>query len=220
MPIRCVGTIEPVLQWGRGLSPTETFPVILCRSALHARFNGAAGFRPRRRDEFGLKQSAIARASMGPRAFAHGDSILTVNLIAANCASMGPRAFAHGDSTWFHQEAREAMASMGPRAFAHGDTFYRFRSYQSREASMGPRAFAHGDFEGKSYLPMRLRCFNGAAGFRPRRRAKSPCWRGNRVLLQWGRGLSPTETSKIPVLAGKQSFASMGPRAFAHGDHF
>ncbi len=36
--------------------------------------------------------------------------------------------------------------------------------------------------------------------------------------LQWGRGLSPTETCPHKGSRALQNAASMGPRAFAHGD--
>ncbi len=59
---------------------------------------------------------------------------------------------------------------MGPRAFAHGDMILPHGYRQASRASMGPRAFAHGDHEGFAGLRELLRGFNGAAGFRPRRR--------------------------------------------------
>ncbi len=59
---------------------------------------------------------------------------------------------------------------------------------------MGPRAFAHGDSASIASGSLSVPGFNGAAGFRPRRRPGSPC--------------QFTETGN----------ASMGPRAFAHGD--
>ncbi len=84
---------------------------------------------------------------------------------------------------------------------------------------MGPRAFAHGDHTGLACLFRYALCFNGAAGFRPRRPLRlclarqigSQCFNGaagfrprrldghdvsvnRREWLQWGRGLSPTET--------------------------
>ncbi len=107
---------------------------------------------------------------------------------------------------------------------------------------MGPRAFAHGDHGSERARPAKQGSFNGAAGFRPRRLPSLlPC-PVPRAPLQWGRGLSPTETGSDPVIAAtlgvlqwgrglsptetsqnpKRPFylrqASMGPRAFAHGD--
>ncbi len=83
---------------------------------------------------------------------------------------------------------------------------------------MGPRAFAHGD---ASLNPLQITGsfrFNGAAGFRPRRhRFQRNSFRETREL-QWGRGLSPTETAKKTGTAPIDAIASMGPRAFAHGD--
>ncbi len=85
--------------------------------------------------------------------------------------------------------------------------------------------------------------FNGAAGFRPRRRFAEYSFRKAIWLLQWGRGLSPTETISLRTMRASWSSlqwgrglsptetsnatqwgcegvrASMGPRAFAHGDH-
>ncbi len=59
---------------------------------------------------------------------------------------------------------------------------------------MGPRAFAHGDWL-----------------FSFRRILTSE-------FLQWGRGLSPTETTRLVGLEFRELCSSMGPRAFAHGD--
>ncbi len=59
---------------------------------------------------------------------------------------------------------------MGPRAFAHGDTSEERLTETVNYASMGPRAFAHGD---NAYTVLAENA--GSA-------------------LQWGRGLSPTET--------------------------
>ncbi len=86
------------------------------------------------------------------------------------------------------------LASMGPRAFAHGDPINDLISSALFEASMGPRAFAHGDEFTKDMEQHIKDRFNGAAGFRPRR-PDSP-WRSVALSsgLQWGRGLSPTET--------------------------
>ncbi len=155
---------------------------------------------------------------------------------------MGPRAFAHGDFEPDRDGHQGAAASMGPRAFAHGDVLEACERKLAEWASMGPRAFAHGDRAICGRVGLPGRCFNGAAGFRPRRQAKQLvtrngyfCFNGAAgfrprrhgssrgslsasTRLQWGRGLSPTETRREnhPHLARR--LASMGPRAFAHGD--
>ncbi len=132
---------------------------------------------------------------------------------------MGPRAFAHGDPQQpglFHLALK---SSMGPRAFAHGDTHESDQCYLiTTLSSMGPRAFAHGDAEISPRSSLTQILFNGAAGFRPRRPRAGALTRPSPATLQWGRGLSPTETAgnALRRLAGLQS--SMGPRAFAHGD--
>ncbi len=156
---------------------------------------------------------------------------------------MGPRAFAHGDPgsrVYFliNEEGFNGAAGFRPRRHPMEYSLISQMSY----ASMGPRAFAHGDFPvgwGERYEDPG---FNGAAGFRPRRqgsgeaahecivklqwgRGLSPtetddaraCARSGR-RLQWGRGLSPTETGPASDSSSRPVWASMGPRAFAHGD--
>ncbi len=59
---------------------------------------------------------------------------------------------------------------MGPRAFAHGDAEEALAHLDAAIASMGPRAFAHGDASADVGAQV------------------------TELRLQWGRGLSPTET--------------------------
>ncbi len=132
---------------------------------------------------------------------------------------------------------------MGPRAFAHGDSWWRANcGAMMPDSSMGPRAFAHGDLKFELIFGCGLLLFNGAAGFRPRRPySRFPPWKSATCLqwgrglsptetgilvfkavsgggLQWGRGLSPTETGRDHPRYRARFASSMGPRAFAHGD--
>ncbi len=158
------------LQWGRGLSPTETRSKTNEKIERKKCFNGAAGFRPRR-----PRQRTCAAREAGQLQWGRGLSPTETSLAApvprAPCpASMGPRAFAHGDWERSGDRGDAGGASMGPRAFAHGDK-------PKPEASILPPA-----------------SFNGAAGFRPRRRRQGFVRQRVIFSLQWGRGLSPTET--------------------------
>ncbi len=114
---------ELVLQWGRGLSPTETRFFV---------FEVA---------DFNLLQWG---RGLSPTETAFTDGWLD----------------------------RLPPASMGPRAFAHGDSGRSGHAAMAQSASMGPRAFAHGDALGPKIGCRRLQSFNGAAGFRPRRRLR------------------------------------------------
>ncbi len=113
---------EPDLQWGRGLSPTET----RCE---------------RKKAKFHL------RSSMGPRAFAHGDPQATIA-----CSSQS-EFLQWGRGLSPTETCQESLP----------DTV-------NQISSMGPRAFAHGDPSKNRPHHRPLKLFNGAAGFRPRRR--------------------------------------------------
>ena len=159
-------------------------------------------------------------------------------------ASMGPRAFAHGDMAQVAGACRHLPGFNGAAGFRpRRRDRVRVEVLKPSEASMGPRAFAHGDKILAVLDARREDSFNGAAGFRPRRPNEVSLFIQRQGRLQWGRGLSPTETKRVepnlPRLLcfnGAAGFrprrregapshrqggarASMGPRAFAHGDH-
>ena len=71
------------LQWGRDLSVAETWAARETRSGPRC-FNGAATFQSRRLRVQQVDQAARQLASMGPRPFSRGDSLLdaiTVNIM-------------------------------------------------------------------------------------------------------------------------------------------
>ena len=158
------------LQWGRGLSPTET-RVVRPSKRRAGSFNGAAGFRPRRPFDIQCGCSGWLRLQWGRGLSPTETCLVPVGKQMLVFASMGPRAFAHGDLP------PDTGAPLPP------------------EASMGPRAFAHGDHRSPRHFRRPDPCFNGAAGFRPRRLPGIGCNSRTDGMLQWGRGLSPTETS-------------------------
>ena len=63
---------------------------------------------------------------------------------------------------------------------------------------MGPRAFTRGNVTfGPGRKPLAARCFNGAAGFHPRKLPLAIYIGIDPGKLQWGRGLSPAETRRL-----------------------
>jgi len=85
-------------------------------------------------------------------------------------------------------------ASMGPRPLGHGNSRSMVNSAESTRASMGPRPLGHGNGE-RAYLHYGEETrFNGAAASRPRKPSTSEPATRSMSWLQWGRGLSATET--------------------------
>ncbi len=185
------------LQWGRGLSPTETrswgedgsgpIPASMGPRAfahgdpqsnrrphcLKDRFNGAAGFRPRR--PFPLYSSALK----------------TIGLQWGR--GLSPTETCNRPKT----TTTLFMLQWG-RGLSPTETYHTKRETSSGlAASMGPRAFAHGDGNLGDHRQDRGLGFNGAAGFRPRRPPRCRLSPGRLDGLQWGRGLSPTETTDL-----------------------
>ncbi len=158
------------------------------------RFNGAAGFRPRRLGGGGHRNAAGFTASMGPRAFAHGDHPERKNFLSP------PRKLQWGRGL----SPTETSATSDPPT-------------QPRHASMGPRAFAHGDID-VSLLSKPSTSLQWGRGLSPTETWRNPGVFRPLFVLQWGRGLSPTETLLNASHAAGLRGASMGPRAFAHGD--
>ncbi len=136
------------LQWGRGLSPTET--------------RGPRTF-----------AAVAAMASMGPRAFAHGDASCVKDAYAVSRLQWGrglsPTETADVKEAWEHYR----KASMGPRAFAHGDPGNTINGYRAEITLQWGRGLS--PTETRLTWPStfsRSTGFNGAAGFRPRRPAR------------------------------------------------
>ncbi len=207
-----------LLQWGRGRSPAEIAaasgvplialgasmgPRAIARgdpsspggdSADYARFNGAAGDRPRRYVLAVVSRTRL-RASMGPRAIARGD--------------LRKRAPCTGDRG----------ASMGPRAIARGDpdrSEYAIRSLQCFNGAAGDRPRR---FDRAAAQRMQQEALQWGRGRSP---AEINCASSSSVVpagLQWGRGRSPAEmgASHHDVVPSIR-LASMGPRAIARGD--
>src|ERR1039457_2656167 len=61
-------------------------------------------------------------ASMGPRARARGNTVLSDGFVTLHFASMGPRARARGNQKPVLASTLQSCASMGPRARARGNT--------------------------------------------------------------------------------------------------
>ncbi len=156
---------------------------------------------------------------MGPRAFAHGDVVRMSRTLCLKWSLQWGRGLSPTE-TWKDTSPDldncELQWGRGLSPTETNSPSPGAAEYST--ASMGPRAFAHGDF--LPVLPLFLfrRCFNGAAGFRPRRRADPKTRAPGIGRLQWGRGLSPTETFAADFPTFPELVASMGPRAFAHGD--
>ena len=90
---------------------------------------------------------------------------------------------------------------MGPRAFAHGDRIRRFCLSKQAVIFNGAAGFRPRRLESEFRFELLNPIFNGAAAFRPRRLDASEKRPSSISVLQWGRGLSPTETRKRRLLA-------------------
>ncbi len=134
------------LQWGRGLSPSETRCAIRSRAAFRT-FNGAEGFHPR-------KLAALADG---------GESIVG----------------AFNGAEGFHPRKLGAPQIGGTKW---------------QRPSMGPRAFTLGNQPSSRPIGSPANSFNGAEGFHPRKHRGCLLHLFYFVTLQWGRGLSPSET--------------------------
>ncbi len=157
-------------------------------------FNGAAGFRPRR--------PAIAQKQQQP------------SLCFNGAAGFRPRRPTTRSGRLHRDWRLQWGRGLSPTETAILEIIAKIEA----SASMGPRAFAHGDLHAADCHPADWMGFNGAAGFRPRRQLISAMAEDVEKALQWGRGLSPTETRNDHMPAHRNQVASMGPRAFAHGD--
>ena len=156
------------LQWGRRLSPAETPELCAGLAACHC-FNGAAGFRPRRRKPYVLAVSYAA-------------------------------------------------ASMGPQAFARGDMHSVARSYRRSSWLQWGRRLSPAETHSTHHRRLRLAGFNGAAGFRPRRRPSRSGVGARAVGFNGAAGFRPRRLI-LQKFARVHHLASMGPQAFARGDY-
>ena len=112
-----------------------------------------------------------------------------------------------------------AAASMGPRAFARGDRSrssprrHRLRWLQwGRELS--PAEIARRTADAVPFL----RCFNGAASFRPRRYENFNTDRTTAKSFNGAASFRPRRSITTKGIMAAAQVASMGPRAFARGD--
>ncbi len=182
------------------------------------RFNGAAGFRPRR-----LHRRPPIRTL--PIQLQWGRGLSPTETPAKRMVHREPDALQWG------------------RGLSPTETILKAGSDSTSAVLQWGRGLSPTETSPRSWRKARPRSgFNGAAGFRPRRlagRARSLPWQlwlqWGRGLsptetppavkdayavsrLQWGRGLSPTETADVKEAWEHYRKASMGPRAFAHGD--
>ncbi len=107
---------------------------------------------------------------------------------------MGPRAFAHGDeatapTAHAHPACFNGAAGFRPRRHARFSGLLPNENRFNGAAGFRPRRLA----DPNPGLNGMIR-FNGAAGFRPRRPNAGTDTNRHNNALQWGRGLSPTET--------------------------
>src|SRR6185437_3271981 len=133
-------------------------------------FNGAAGLRRRRRLHRVDVQQGL-RASMGPPAYADGDTPDGVTVGGGLALLQWGRRPTPTETYRRRLPALvERRASMGPPAYADGDLYSSHAENIVTHASMGPPAYADGDVE--QVVP-------GAVAV---------------AALQWGRRPTPTET--------------------------
>ena len=207
-----------VLQWGHRLSPVETIHRVLAKSRIEG-------------------------ASMGPPAFAGGNNFGTVDTPAplwlqwghrlspvetfrrqiqqSHClnASMGPPAFAGGNKSAGLADGKDAVSFNGATGFRRWKRRPTPPHHRAKGASMGPPAFAGGNCGLPGPLCPRQAGFNGATGFRRWKRVYehsvpvgAQCFNGATGFRRWK-----------PFPSGWNQAdhnASMGPPAFAGGNHF
>ncbi len=181
-------------------------------------FNGAAGFRPRRQNLIFLLFAGLLGFN-GAAGFRPRRPLLRAIPIYAPTLLQWGRGLSPTETRKFAPVRRSDRQLQWGRGLSPTETPFSFRGvFQRHElqwgrglsptetmsivvcapasalASMGPRAFAHGDHHRRTQSHQKQRSFNGAAGFRPRRQLPEKRWRAGELQLQWGRGLSPTET--------------------------
>ena len=90
-----VHTMTFGLQWGRGFSAAESYPLLGPRAPQMYCFNGAAAFQPRKDTPY-TPPYKPPYASMGPRLFSRGKPSVRPRRGPPGGASMGPRLFSRG----------------------------------------------------------------------------------------------------------------------------
>ena len=158
-----------LLQWGRGLSPTETRVAQDMRQWLRV-LQWGRGLSPTETPSAQRSVAVVSRASMGPRAFAHGDAFVPRFPENRVDELQWGRGLSPTETSSRIAMAIKALQLQWGRGLSPTETFWKRVSVNLQ---------------------------NG---------------------LQWGRGLSPTETVPFVAVLACQVVASMGPRAFAHGD--
>ncbi len=131
---------------------------------------------------------------MGPPAFAGGNSGPVATLVIFWIASMGPPAFAGGNDLTGTDLRGANLASMGPPAFAGGNKAIRLFTPPSNPLQWGHRL---SPVETRTEFDASLSAY----------------------ALQWGHRLSPVETGYGGEWSHLGWRASMGPPAFAGGNH-
>ncbi len=168
-PLQRITTATSPLQWGRGLSTPEMRLLLPMPGITLPRFNGAGVFRPRKCGQRRPRRS-------GRRRF-NGAGVFR------------PRKWVDP-----RHSRRLALASMGPGSFDPGNMRLRSRSSAPRSS------------------------FNGAGVFRPRKCDAAKAVLDARRGLQWGRGLSTPEMARFGAPPAFPRPASMGPGSFDPGN--
>ncbi len=138
-------------------------------------FNGAEGFHPRKLGQFRTLRRYMENAFNGAEGFHPRKPRVDALVRLVGQPSMGPRAFTLGN-----------LLDPQPIAGA-GYTFNGAEGFHPRKL-------------GASSVPGRIgSAFNGAEGFHPRKPELQELGIIKRGILQWGRGLSPSETIGRPT---------------------
>ena len=156
------------LQWGRRLSPAEVCSCSAPASAAVPSFNGAAGFRPRKLEHVLWELGRTIIASMGPQAFARGSTLSSTTSLTPVLLQWGRRLSPAEVRGCANTLFFPGSASMGPQAFARG-SFNVVQTEKWNSCFNGAAGFRPRKWDLPLHVVADSRCFNGAAGFRPRK---------------------------------------------------
>ena len=156
---------------------------------------------------------------MGPLSEESGDTAAHVVENATGVASMGPLSEESGDIPPGAGAAAHMHLLQWGRSPKRAETLKALDSIgPCRQASMGPLSEESGDDSRTGQSGSALRCFNGAALRRERRRAGFGVLANPVMELQWGRSPKRAETQVTSSAAAHVRLASMGPLSEESGD--
>ena len=185
----------------------------------YARFNGAAAFQPRKR-----WTSWPPRCKRTPLQWGRGFSAAeTVEVGRRRCvgpvASMGPRLFSRGNTLLLASVFVALRASMGPRLFSRGNN-PDCEAVESAFVSFnGAAAFQPRKLQGHNTGPPRIARLQWGRGFS----AAETCrllgrWRGACTRFNGAAAFQPRKRESPGAWAASPGSASMGPRLFSRGN--